>query len=189
MIKINKVYTRKGDKGQTGIGDGTKLQKNHIRIESFGAIDEANSAIGIAISSLKTQNLNEKLINLLVRVQSELFELGAELCVPNQDKHMIRITENYVTGLEKEIDEINKNLKYLDSFILPGGRPESAHMHLARTLVRRAERSITQLSEEEQINPTILSYINRLSDLLFVIARKLNDNGKEDVLWKSEKSI
>ena len=191
MIKINKIYTRTGDSGKTRLGDGSVTPKHSIRVEAYGNIDEANSSIGLAISIMvNSSSQNTEIINLLTKVQSDLFDIGADLCKPisqtNNDEKRIQISEKKLVDIENKIDNLNKNLKPLNSFILPGGNSTSAHLHLARTIVRRAERSITYLAEKESINPFIIKYINRLSDLLFVIARVLNNNGKGDILWKPE---
>jgi len=192
MIKINKVYTAAGDKGKTRLGDGSLTEKHSMRVDAYGNIDEANSAIGIVISGLKTSSTDEDMVLFLTKIQSDLFDLGADLCKPISERNpvskRISITEQQVKNLENKIDEYNTNLEELNSFVLPGGNPLAAQSHLARTIIRRAERSITKLSEDELINPYIIKYINRLSDLLFVIARMLNNSGKNDILWEPRKT-
>tara|TARA_B100000073_G_scaffold346308_1_gene357414 strand:+ start:1530 stop:2108 length:579 start_codon:yes stop_codon:yes gene_type:complete len=191
MIKINKVYTGAGDKGRTRLGDGSLTPKHSIRVDAYGNIDEANSAVGLVISELRDNSEHDELVVFLMRVQSDLFDLGADLCKPimerNTENNRISITEEQVKSLENKIDEYNASLDTLNSFILPGGKYSAAQSHLARTIIRRAERSITKLSEDEPINPYIIKYINRLSDLFFVIARILNNSGKNDVLWEPKK--
>ena len=192
MIKINKVYSGAGDKGKTRLGDGSLTEKHSMRVDAYGNIDEANSAIGIVISGLKTSSKDEDIALFLTKIQSDLFDLGADLCKPisegNTVSKRISITEQQVKNLENKIDEYNTNLEELNSFVLPGGNLLAAQSHLARTIIRRAERSITKLSEDELINPYIIKYINRLSDLLFVIARILNNSGKNDILWEPRKT-
>jgi len=189
MIKINKIYTRSGDTGKTRLGDGSVVPKHALRVEAYGNIDEANSYIGLAISSMNNATNREvEIINILTQIQSDLFDLGADLCKPNletdDNQKRISISEKQLINLENKIDIYNTNLESLNSFILPGGSLPSSHLHLARTIVRRAERTITYLADKEAINPFIIKYINRLSDFLFVIARILNNNGKDDILWK-----
>jgi cob(I)alamin adenosyltransferase len=180
MVKLTRIYTRGGDKGQTSLGGGTRVVKHDPRVAAYGTIDEANAAVGLA--RLHTQAEADI---LLARIQHDLFDLGADLCTPEgKEKPALRILDSQVTRLESEIDAMNAQLKPLDSFVLPGGSAASAYLHLARTIVRRAEREMTRLSATEAVNPAALRYVNRLSDHLFVLARLLNDEGRRDVLWK-----
>ena len=187
MVKLDKIYTRGGDKGETSLGNGERVKKNSIRIDAFGTVDETNSILGIAIINLKSP-----LKEMIFTIQNDLFDLGADLCIPENDSldyEPLRITQLQVDRLEKEIDEMNSNLTPLQSFILPGGSSESAYLHLARTSARKAERLIIALSQKEKINPVSIKYINRLSDHLFVIARLVNKNkNQEDILWVPGKS-
>lgn len=183
MVRLTKIYTRGGDAGQTSLGDGSRKPKHDLRIDAYGTVDEANAAIGLARAFMKE---DETETVLLARIQNDLFDLGADLCVPEQEEYRhppLRMTPDQVTWLEERIDEINATLSPLNSFILPGGCPAAAHLHMARTVVRRAERLITALAEIEKINPVTLQYTNRLSDFLFVLSRHLNGNGKDDILW------
>jgi cob(I)alamin adenosyltransferase len=181
MVRLDRIYTRGGDKGSTSLGDGARVAKHSPRIELLGAIDEANAAIGIA--RLHTKGDDDA---SLARIQNDLFDLGADLCVPLADagKARLRIAQTQIDRLEGEIDAMNEALAPLTSFVLPGGTPASAYLHFARTLVRTAERRLTLLAESEPVNPATLAYINRLSDHLFVLARRLNDIGAADVLWE-----
>ena len=187
MVKLDKIYTRGGDKGKTSLGDGKRVYKSSIRIDAFGTVDETNSILGIAIIGLKSP-----LKEMIFRIQNDLFDLGADLCVPENkslEYEPLRIVQMQVDRLENEIDEMNSNLSELKSFILPGGSMESAYLHLARTSARKAERLIISLSQKEKINPVSIKYINRLSDHLFVSARFVNkQNQKEDILWIQGKS-
>lgn len=183
MVKLDKIYTRGGDKGETSLGDGVRRPKFDLRIEAFGTVDEANAAIGLA--RLHTQNTPADA--MLARIQNDLFDLGADLCVPEalapEVRSRLRVAQAQVTRLESEIDAMNAHLAPLNSFILPGGEPAAAALHLARAIVRRAERLIAELSAKETVNPAALQYANRLSDHLFVLGRHLNQNGAKDVLW------
>jgi len=180
MVRLTKIYTRGGDKGQTSLGGGKRVSKHDLRVATYGTVDEANAIIGIA--RLHTSG---EIDEILCRIQDDLFDLGADLATPEAGKgEALRIVEPQVKRLEKEIDAINADLDPLDSFVLPGGTPAAAHLHLARTVVRRAEREMTELAEKESLNSLAVHYANRLSDLLFVLARHLNDNGKKDVLWR-----
>ncbi|MEM7652599.1 MAG: cob(I)yrinic acid a,c-diamide adenosyltransferase [Pseudomonadota bacterium] len=186
MVQLTRIYTRGGDKGKTSLGDGTRVPKHTLRVEAYGTVDEANSTIGIA--RLHTDG---DLDSVLGRVQNDLFDLGADLCVPEPEEDApppeyppLRVAKEQVDRLEAEIDAANEKLEPLNSFILPGGSPAAAQLHLARTIARRAERQLTALMEqEERLNPHALMYLNRLSDLLFVLGRLANDNGRSDVLW------
>jgi cob(I)alamin adenosyltransferase len=181
MVRLDRIYTRGGDKGTTSLGDGARVAKHSLRIDLLGAIDEANAAIGLA--RLHTKGDDDA---NLARIQNDLFDLGADLCVPSADdgKSRLRVAQAQVDRLESEIDAMNESLAPLTSFILPGGTAASAHVHFARTLVRNAERCLTLLAESEPTNPATLAYLNRLSDHLFVLARRLNDNGASDILWE-----
>ena len=180
MIKLDKIYTKGGDKGQTSLGDGHRVNKNEYRIKAYGEIDEANSAIGIAyIYSSYELRL------ILRKIQHHLFDIGADLCKPYKEENSKRF-EKPVFFLESELDKLNEKLDELSSFILPGGTNASAYLHLSRTIVRRAERSILDLLEKEEVNPTLLEYINRLSDFLFVAAR-FENREVGDILWTPDK--
>jgi len=179
MVKLNRIYTKTGDKGQTGLGDGRRVDKDALRVEAFGTVDEANAALGVARLSA-TGDWDA----MLFRIQNDLFDLGADLCVPEtpgEEGPHLRIVEAQVARLEREIDVLNETLAPRTSFVLPGGTPLAAHLHLARTIVRRAERLMVALAKTETVGAAALRYINRLSDHLFVLSRAAN-NG-EDVLW------
>lgn len=181
MVTLNRIYTKTGDKGETALGDGSRLPKHALRISAYGTVDEANAAIGLV--RLHTHGQTDA---MLARIQNDLFDLGADLCVPETTKRnegRLRIVDAQVERLESEIDAMNAELKPLTSFILPGGSAAAAHLHLARTIVRRAERLMTELAEHEAVNPAAIKYANRLSDHLFVAARFANDKGAGDVLW------
>ena len=182
MVKLDKIYTRGGDKGETSLGDGRRVAKHDLRVAAYGTADEANSVIGLA--RLHTSGDEDA---MLARIQNDLFDLGADLCTPHEGRKAdgaLRITPDQVARLETEIDAMNEGLKPLASFILPGGKPAAAWLHLARTVVRRSERLMTELAGIEEVNPEAVKYMNRLSDHLFVLARRLNDNGQSDVLWR-----
>ena len=182
MVQLTRIYTRGGDQGMTSLGDGARVAKHALRVAAYGTVDEANACIGLA--RLHSEG---RLDEILRRAQNDLFDLGADLCTPEQanPKHPpLRITASQVERLETEIDLINGNLAPLKSFVLPGGSPAAAHLYLARTVTRRAERDITRLAEEESLNPEAVRYINRLSDLLFVLSRHANEDGARDVLWQ-----
>jgi cob(I)alamin adenosyltransferase len=186
MVKLNKIYTRTGDKGTTALVSGPRRLKHDLRVEAYGTVDETNSAIGVAL--LHTGGL-ERLDAMLFRIQNDLFDLGADLATPDSGEPLsyepLRIVESQVTRLENEIDELNAALEPLTSFVLPGGSAAAANLHLARTVCRRAERLMVELSvsENEIVSPAALKYANRLSDFLFVAARFANDAGKADILW------
>ena len=186
MVKLNKIYTRTGDGGTTGLASGPRRSKADLRIESFGAIDEANAAIGLAQLHVAGHS---DLAAMLTRIQNDLFDLGADLATPDTGEkpewEPLRIIEAQVVRLEHEIDQLNADLEPLNSFILPGGSALSAYLHLARTITRRAERLMVALAEKdgEIVGPEALKYVNRLSDFLFVASRHANDRGKADVLW------
>ncbi len=178
MVKLNKIYTRTGDSGETSLVNGARVSKHSRRPAAFGEVDEVNSVIGLA--RLHSQNESDEMLS---RIQNDLFDLGADLATPETDKPALRITTAQVTRLEEEIDAMNAELNPLTSFILPGGSQLSAWLHMARTVSRRAERRMTELAIEEPVNEAAMQYINRLSDHLFVMARRVNDNGADDVLW------
>ncbi|MEQ8666796.1 MAG: cob(I)yrinic acid a,c-diamide adenosyltransferase [Rhodospirillales bacterium] len=181
MITLSKIYTRGGDAGETSLGSGDRVAKHDLRVAAYGTVDEANSVIGIA--RLQAEGSADE---MLARIQNDLFDLGADLCTPEGGERRsgaLRVTDSQVDRLENEIDRMNESLEPLKSFVLPGGSTVSANLHLARCVVRRAERLMTELAETEQINGASLRYVNRLSDHLFVLARHLNDNGRSDVLW------
>ena len=181
MVKLNKIYTRTGDSGTTGLADGSRRSKYDLRVEAYGTVDEANSAIGVArIYTLGEHDLS------LARIQQDLFDLGADLSTPfleNEEGAALRIVHSQTVRLEQEIDALNENIEPLTSFVLPAGSQASSCLHLARTIVRRAERLTCALAAKEAVNPEAIKYLNRLSDFLFVLARAANDNGKSDVLW------
>jgi cob(I)alamin adenosyltransferase len=181
MVKLNKIYTRTGDKGDTGLVGGSRRPKYDLRVETYGTVDEANAAIGLA--RLHTTGEHDA---MLKRIQHDLFDLGADLATPYSKgaDEALRITDVQVKRLENEIDEMNLLLTPLASFVLPGGAPASAYLHHARTVTRRAERVACALAVAEKINPASIRYLNRLSDFLFVLARIANGNGKKDVLWE-----
>jgi len=187
MVKLNKIYTRTGDDGTTGLAAGPRRKKFDLRVEAYGTVDEANSAIGIA--RLHTAGAPAGIDQMLMRMQNDLFDLGADLSTPETGKPLpwepLRILASQVARVENDIDALNAALAPLRSFILPGGSPASAYLHLARTVVRRAERLTVELAslDDEQVNPEAVKYLNRASDFLFVAARVLNDNGASDVLW------
>ena len=177
MVRIDRVITRGGDKGETSLGDGARVRKDSRRVEAIGSVDEANAAIGVL--RLHTRGLAEP-DAMLARIQNDLFDLGADLCVPGEGGDRLRLTDVPVLRLEQEVETMNAALPPLTSFILPGGSEGAAYAHLALTIVRRAERTVIGV---EEINPAVCRYLNRLSDHLFVLARVLNGNGANDVLW------
>ncbi|AWJ86589.1 ATP:cob(I)alamin adenosyltransferase (plasmid) [Azospirillum sp. TSH58] len=183
MVKLTRIYTRGGDRGQTSLGDGRRVPKHDPRVAAYGTVDEANAVIGLVRLHTAAQPETDAMLS---RIQNDLFDLGADLCTPEAEDPAyppLRILESQVDRLEAEIDAMNADLAPLTSFILPGGSPAAAHLHLARTVVRRAERLMTELAEVEPVNPAAVKYANRLSDHLFVLGRKLNANGASDVLW------
>jgi cob(I)alamin adenosyltransferase len=183
MVRLTRIYTRGGDTGETSLGDGSRLPKHALRVAAYGTVDEANAAIGIA----RLHALDAAVDEMLGRIQNDLFDLGADLCTPEggtRGAGALRILATQVERLEREIDAMNAALAPLESFILPGGTAAAAHLHLARTIVRRAERLVSELALAETVNPEALKYLNRLSDHLFVLGRRLNDGGARDVLWR-----
>jgi cob(I)alamin adenosyltransferase len=190
-VTLNRIYTRGGDTGMTSLGRGERVAKHDIRVEAYGTTDEANSVIGLARSAIARAGGGDPRLAeadaMLARIQNDLFDLGADLCTPEgktkRDEQALRMVASQVERLEHEIDAMNAELQPLKSFILPGGSETASWLHLARTVARRAERCMTHLAAGEEINPEAIKYINRLSDHLFVLARRLNDNGGSDVLW------
>lgn len=186
MVKLNKIYTRTGDAGTTGLGTGDRVAKDDPRIAAYGTVDETNAIIGLVRQHLEP---GSDIDAMLVRIQNDLFDLGADLCVPDNGEDLkfepLRIVPAQVERLEREIDQLNGELSPLKSFILPGGSPASAYLHLARTVCRRAERLMVTLaaSPDEPVSDAALKYINRLSDFLFVAGRYVNDKGRGDILW------
>ncbi len=181
MVKLTRIYTRGGDGGETSLGGGERVAKHSLRVDAYGTVDEANATVGLA--RLHTAGDADA---MLARIQNDLFDLGADLCTPEDPppKHQaLRISQAQIDRLEHEIDAMNGKLAPLESFVLPGGTPAAAALHLARTVTRRAERLISELATQEKLNPLALKYANRLSDHLFVLARHLNDDGAKDVLW------
>ena len=186
MVKLNKIYTKTGDKGTTSLASGKRVAKDHYRIKAYGTVDELNSILGII--RVKASAQVKKIVS---DIQNDLFDLGADLATPEQKKYKftpLRITKKQVNRIEKLIDQYNKKLGTLNSFILPGGSESASFLHNARTVARRAETETVALSKKEKINKEALRYINRLSDLLFVLSRVENNNGKKDILWKPGKN-
>ena len=185
MVKLNKIYTRTGDDGTTGLGTGERRKKYDLRVDAYGTVDEANAAIGLARTHLAGTGLDP----ILARMQNDLFDLGAELATPDTGAELgyepLRIVESQVERLENDIDALNARLEPLRSFVLPAGHPGAAALHLARTVIRRAERLMVELADtaQEPVGKPALKYVNRASDLLFVAARIANDDGRSDVLW------
>jgi len=185
LVVLNRIYTRTGDDGDTSLGSGERRKKYDLRIETYGTVDETNAVIGVARTAMRVTEPDVDA--MLRRIQNDLFDLGADLCTPEAsetpDVEPLRITQAQIERLEDEIDRLNSSLQPLRSFVLPGGAPASAHLHVARTVCRRAERLMVRLAEIETVGRPAIQYINRLSDFLFVAARYLNDHGKADVLW------
>lgn len=184
MVVLNKIYTKTGDAGQTALGNGDRVAKHSLRVDSYGTVDETNATVGLA-----RLHANGDMADRLAAIQNDLFDLGADLCRPEMEKDaeapypVLRMTDAQVSRLESEIDAMNTNIEPLRSFILPGGSALAAHLHLCRTVSRRAERLCVELASMESVNPAATKYLNRLSDWFFVAARVANDNGKADVLW------
>lgn len=185
MPRITKVYTRTGDAGETGLGGGQRVAKDSLRVGAYGTVDELNSAIGVAVAS----GLDPELGAPLARIQNDLFHLGSDLCVLEEDKQRFAIPQiepRHVGFLEAAMDKLSEELRYLDNFILPGGTLGAAHLHLARCICRRAEREVIALARQEAVGPQVVPYLNRLSDALFVMARYENHRrGQGDILWDS----
>ena len=190
MVKLNKIYTRTGDDGSTGLTDGSRVPKHSSRPQAYGSVDELNSSLGLVYFCLNKDNSNPlsvEIKDLIKEIQNDLFDLGADLSTPKlkgKQKYLpLRIKKSQIDKLEKRIDHYNADLTALNSFILPGGSEASSLLHVSRTIARRAERDTSLLSSEEEINMKSLTYLNRLSDLLFVLCRVLNENGLRDILW------
>ena len=183
MVYLSRIYTKSGDGGDTGLGDGTRVAKDHPRVEAFGQVDELNAVLGLVAAYCP----DGPEAALLRTIQNDLFDVGADLCFPpvenEQPGQSLRITAAQAERLEQAIDRLNENLQPLKSFILPGGTPAAAWLHLARTVCRRAERAVVTLMKSKAVNAQLLIYLNRLSDFLFVLARVANDGGQSDVLW------
>lgn len=189
MVVLNKIYTRTGDKGTTALGSGERVRKDSLRVSAYGTVDETNAAIGMARVHLAGLNFPVDVDAVLGRIQNDLFDLGADLCLPDRGKPLpyepLRVEPSQVDRLEREIDAMNAELKPLRSFVLPGGSAGAAALHVARTVCRRAERLLVELTAEpdEPVSEAAVRYLNRLSDLLFVASRYVNDRGDRDVLW------
>ncbi len=186
MVTLDRIYTRGGDGGETSLGDGNRVAKDSPRIAAIGAVDETNAVIGLARLHTAQPGAGAEADAMLGRIQNDLFDLGADLATPDGGRKSpgaLRISDGQVERLEREIDSLNAHLAPLKSFILPGGTAAAAHLHLARTVARRAESRMVTLSRAEPLNPAALRYINRLSDHLFVLARHVNGRGEKDVLW------
>jgi cob(I)alamin adenosyltransferase len=187
MVRLSRIYTKTGDGGETSLGDGARVPKHHARIAAYGTLDELSSTLGIVLAN----GIQEDWTKLLRSIQNDLFDAGSDLCVPGAAGEKLRILPSYTERMEREIDRLNEGLQPLNSFVLPGGAPQAAWLHLARTVCRRAERHVSELmadpGEKERVNPEVLRYLNRLSDLLFVLARVANQGGKQDVLWEPGK--
>jgi cob(I)alamin adenosyltransferase len=181
MVYLSRIYTKTGDHGETSLGDGTRVPKDHLRVAAFGDIDELNAVLGLLLLELAEEQ------PLLRSIQNDLFDVNADLCVPpaadEQPGKVLRVRPEQTTRLEGEIDRLNARLQPLKSFVLPGGSRAAAWCHLARTVCRRAERTVVTLARTETINPQVITYVNRLSDLLFVLGRICNRDGQDDVLW------
>ncbi len=184
MVYLSRIYTKSGDQGDTGLGDGTRVSKDHPRVAAYGSVDELNAVLGLLVSHFPQAAESE----LIRSIQNDLFDVGADLCLPQSADEKpgahLRVRAEQAERLERAIDRLNANLAPLKSFILPGGQAAAAWCHLARTVCRRAERDVVTLSREETINPQVVVYLNRLSDLLFVLARIYNNNGRDDILWQ-----
>ncbi len=182
MVTLSRIYTKTGDQGETSLGDGSRVAKDHFRVTAYGEIDELNAVLGLFLATCPDSPFRLS----LQQIQNDLFDLGADLCLPlsSSPPTVLRVTADQVERLEGWIDQANATLKPLNSFVLPGGAVAAGWLHLARTVCRRAERSVVTLMRTEPVNPQVLVYLNRLSDLLFVLARVANDGGKSDVLWE-----
>jgi cob(I)alamin adenosyltransferase len=188
MVYLSRIYTKSGDKGDTGLGDGTRVPKDHPRVAAYGSVDELNAVLGLLVS----HHPQATEIELIRSIQNDLFDVGADLCLPQAADEKpgahLRVRAEQAERLETAIDRLNANLNPLKSFILPGGQGAAAWCHLARTVCRRAERDVVTLAREETVNPQVVIYLNRLSDLLFVLARVYNNNGRDDILWQPGQS-
>ena len=184
MVRLNKIYTRTGDSGDTGLADGSRMAKDHARAHAIGDVDEANSAIGVALLAVS----NDRARTMLSAIQNEMFDLGADLATPGEDfepnEMTLRVIQSQIDRLEAEIDAMNEDLEPLRSFILPGGAGGSAELHLARAIVRRAERSAVSAGRQVGLNPRALVYLNRLSDHLFVLTRWISRTEGGEILWQ-----
>jgi cob(I)alamin adenosyltransferase len=184
MVRLDRIYTKSGDDGTTSLGDGKRVPKHHLRVEAYGTVDELSSVIGLLVA----RGIREPLAGELYAIQNDLFDVGADLCVPGEAGERLRLTPVYTAQLETLIDRENAKLAPLKSFVLPGGSELAAWMHVARNVCRRAERLVSELAalpeETGRVNGEVLKYLNRLSDLLFVLARVQNEDGRADVLWK-----
>jgi cob(I)alamin adenosyltransferase len=187
MVFLSRIYTKIGDNGETGLGDGSRVPKNHPRVAAYGSVDELNAVLGLLVAQIPPPAEAE----LLQAIQNDLFDVGADLCVPPTPDEApgarLRVTAAQAERLEKAIDRLNAPLSPLRSFVLPGGRPAAAWCHLARTVCRRAERDVVNLCQNDAVNSQVVIYLNRLSDLLFVLGRVYNNNGQDDVLWQPGK--
>jgi cob(I)alamin adenosyltransferase len=192
MVVLNRIYTRTGDKGLTALGSGKRVRKTHPRVEAYGTVDETNAAVGVA--RLHLAGAFPELDSMLARIQNELFDLGADLCLPDtaarKGRAPLRVVATQVERLERDIDRLNSELEPLRSFVLPGGHPAAAHLHMARTVCRRAERAILAVTEARggRLSPALRQYVNRLSDFLFVASRWVNRTHGGDVLWEPGRS-
>ncbi len=186
MVRLNRIYTRTGDDGTTGLGTGERLPKHHLRIAAYGTVDELSSTLGLLVA----EGLEGVILERVRAIQNDLFDVGADLCMPGEGGDKLRIQPLYIERLEKWIDEVNEGLEPLTSFVLPGGTKAAAWLHVGRTVCRRAERLVSELAAVEagRVNAEVLHYLNRLSDLLFVLARQANENGALDVLWSPGKT-
>lgn len=184
MVYLSRIYTKSGDKGDTGLGDGVRVSKDHPRVAAYGSVDELNAVLGLLVSHFP----QAAEIDLIRSIQNDLFDVGADLCLPQSAEEKpgahLRVRTEQAERLEKAIDRLNADLTPLKSFILPGGQGAAAWCHLARTVCRRAERDFVTLAREETVNPQVIIYLNRLSDLLFVLGRVYNNNGRDDILWQ-----
>jgi cob(I)alamin adenosyltransferase len=180
MVKLDVIMTRGGDGGETSLGDGARVRKDALRVEAYGTVDEANAAIGVL--RLHTRE-DAEADAMLARIQNDLFDIGADLCVPGEAGARLRVADTQSARLEAELAAMNGQMPALKSFVLPGGSAGAAAAHVARTVTRRAERLVVALAAAEEVNPAVIRYLNRLSDHLFVLARRLNGNGAGDVLW------
>lgn len=180
MVKLDVITTRGGDQGETSLGDGARVRKDALRVEAYGTVDEANAALGVLRLHAREDAEADA---MLARIQNDLFDIGADLCVPGEAGARLRVADTQSARLEAELSAMNGQMAALKSFVLPGGTPGAAAAHVARTVVRRAERLVVALAADEEVNPAVIRYLNRLSDHLFVLARRLNGNGAGDVLW------
>jgi cob(I)alamin adenosyltransferase len=180
MVKLDVITTRGGDAGETSLGDGSRVRKDALRVEAYGTVDEVNAVLGLLRRHLDGDREADAMLG---RIQNELFDLGADLCVPGLGADRLRVSDAQCARLEAELAAMNAHIPPLRSFVLPGGSAGAAHAHLARTVVRRAERLVVALAGADAVNPAVIRYLNRLSDHLFVLARRLNGNGAQDVTW------